>query len=123
MTKLFHPGAHCRMLFLLGLLLPCVSVLGQERLQVQVSTGYQREDLNWSIAGNSAGQNPNVYSELKWQAVGGISAGAALSWKVWRKVVVFVEGKRGVTLFGTGSGKGYSRGNRTCPGYGHSFYC
>ncbi len=109
------------MLFLLGLLLPCVSVLGQERLQVQVSTGYQREDLNWSIAGNSAGQNPNVYSELKWQAVGGISAGAALSWKVWRKLVVFVEGSRVFTLSGTVSDRDYSGDNRTSPVYGQSF--
>src|SRR5258707_12639493 len=106
MTQLFHPAAHCRMLFLLGLLLPCVSVLGQERLQVQVSTGYQREGLNWSIAGNSAGQNPNVYSELKWQAVGGISAGAALSWKGWGGPVCFLVRRRVFSLAGTGEERG-----------------
>lgn len=98
-----------------------MGVFGQDRLQVQVSGGYQREDLHWSIAGNSAGQDPNVYSELKWQAVGGVSAGVALSWQLWRKVVVFAEGSRVFTLSGTVSDRDYGGDNRTHPVYGQSF--
>jgi hypothetical protein len=121
MIQRFHPAVHCRMLFLLGLLLQGASVFGQDRLQVQVSGGYTREDLNWSIAGNSAGQNPNIYSELKWRAVGGISTGAALSWQLWRRLVVFAEGSRVFTLSGTASDRDYGGDNRTNPVYGQSF--
>jgi len=30
------------------------------------NTGYRRDDLNWNIAGDPSGNNPNVLSELTW---------------------------------------------------------
>ena len=33
------------------------------------SAGYRRDDLNWNIAGDSSGNNPNVLSELTWNDV------------------------------------------------------
>ncbi len=33
--------------------------------------GYASADLNWSIAGNFAGQSPDVLSEVKWKALSG----------------------------------------------------
>jgi len=34
--------------------------------QVEILFGYQRQSLDWSIAGNIRGQNPNILSHLAW---------------------------------------------------------
>ena len=34
-----------------------------------LSAGYRKDDLDWSIAGNSDGSNPNILSELTWEDV------------------------------------------------------
>jgi hypothetical protein len=34
-----------------------------------VSAGYRRDDLDWNIAGDAGGNNPNVLSELTWDDV------------------------------------------------------
>jgi len=119
MNRLRHPAASCRMLFLL--LLAGTAVFGQERVRVEVSTGYQRQGLRWSIAGNSAGRAPNVYSELKWRGVSGVFFGGALTWNMWRRWVVFGEGSRVFTLSGRISDTDYGGDNRTDPTYAGRF--
>lgn len=42
-------------------------------LEFGLNSGYRLDRLDWNIAGNSAGQNPNVLSELKWEDI-----------KIWR---------------------------------------
>lgn len=37
------------------------------KISLSLFGGMQRDALKWSIAGNLAGENPNIYSELKWQ--------------------------------------------------------
>lgn len=34
-----------------------------------LSNGYRRDDLDWNIAGNKNGSNPNILSELKWDDI------------------------------------------------------
>ena len=34
-----------------------------------LSAGYRQDDLDWSIAGNSDGENPNILSELTWDDI------------------------------------------------------
>ena len=34
-----------------------------------ISNGYRRDDLNWNIAGNTDGSNPNILSELTWRDI------------------------------------------------------
>ena len=34
-----------------------------------LSAGYRQDDLDWSIAGNDNGENPNILSELTWEDV------------------------------------------------------
>jgi hypothetical protein len=34
--------------------------------ELELSTGYRVDDLDWNIAGNIAGTNPNILSELTW---------------------------------------------------------
>jgi len=104
-----------------GRVLGRVASPGQDRVQVQVLGGYQQENLRWSIAGNSAGRNPNVYSELKWHGVDGLSSGVALSWEVWRRLLVLAEGSRMFTSSGTVSDTDYGGDDRTDRIYGRSF--
>jgi hypothetical protein len=120
MMHLLHPAACCRMFFIF-LVMGSVAARGQDRVQVQAFGGYQRENLRWSIAGNSSGRNPNVYSELKWHAVGGPSTGAALSWEVWRRLVLLAEGSRMFTSSGRVSDTDYGGDDRTDPVYARSF--
>lgn len=94
------------------------SLLAQEpsaasdKLQVRVSAGYERQNFRWSIAGNSAGQDPNVYSELKWHAVGGASGRVDLQWSVWRRWRVFASGSRVWSRSGDLSDTDYGLDNR-----------
>ena len=114
-------------MFFIFLVLGRVAALGQDlmpkqdRVQVQAFGGYQQENLRWSIAGNSSGRNPNVYSELKWHAVGGLSSGAALSWEVWQRLVVLAEGSRMFTSSGRVSDTDYGGDDRTDAVYARSF--
>ncbi len=34
--------------------------------ELQIGVGYRHDNLDWNIAGNSSGTNPNVLSELEW---------------------------------------------------------
>lgn len=52
---------------LLGSSLMMSSVYAEMYTNVSVSAGYRVDSLNWSIAGNSAGGNPNILSELSWK--------------------------------------------------------
>ena len=96
--------------WLLILLLGTGRCLGQVR--VAVSTGYEREDFHWSIAGNSAGQDPNIYSELKWRHVGGIFARVDLQWAVWKRWRVMASGSRTFTRWGSMTDTDYGLDNR-----------
>src|SRR5579859_5209240 len=82
-----------------------------------VSGGYHQENLRWSIAGNSAGTSPNIYSELKWRRVGGPAVDAALRYEMGRRWVFFAEASRVFTRTGRVSDKDYAGDNRTFPLY------
>ncbi|OQP62869.1 hypothetical protein A3860_26525 [Niastella vici] len=51
------------------------------KLQVSVTSGYEQQDLRWSIAGNTNGQNPNILSELKWKNVAGPVTGLHIQYR------------------------------------------
>lgn len=60
----------------------CNTVIGQEsaggELFIQPYVKYRQENLRWSIAGDVKGQNPNIYSELKWKKIRGPQIGALI---------------------------------------------
>ena len=93
----------------------------QKKLQLDLSTGYQREDLKWSIAGNLDGQNPNIYSELQWKKVGGQSIGAALQWNFWNKLMLMGAYQHVSIQSGTVRDNDYTGDNRTNPAYDQLF--
>jgi hypothetical protein len=82
-------------------------------LEAAVAGGFQSMSLHWSIAGNSAGQSPNVYSELKWRRVGGVSAHAEVRYGLGKRWVFFAEGSRVFTSTGRVSDRDYSGDNRS----------
>src|ERR1700748_1190660 len=71
------------------------------RFRFSLLSGYQQENFRWSIAGNSSGTNPDIYSELIWKNLSGPLAGAELEFNVWRSFWIrssisrlfFVSGK------------------------------
>lgn len=52
---------------------------------VDVSSGYRLDSLNWSIAGNTQGRNPNILSELSWQdlQMATLGAGGRYQYQRW----------------------------------------
>ena len=62
-----------RVFLLLGIVLAINSAFAQQiqkyesdNFNISISGGYMVQDVSWSIAGNINGQNPNIYSELRW---------------------------------------------------------
>lgn len=88
---------------------------------IGLSGGYQRQDFRWSIAGNSAGRDPNIYSELKWRGVSGPTAAIDLHWNAWKRWRVYASGSRVFTRGGTMSDTDYGLDNRNDILYHESF--
>jgi len=89
--------------FCLLLILSSFILYGQadDKLAVSVSSGYQEENLNWSLAGNIYGQNPNIYSELKWKRLAGPAASLNFKWNVLR--IFFILGNYSYASITTGT--------------------
>ncbi|AMR30788.1 hypothetical protein A0256_04795 [Mucilaginibacter sp. PAMC 26640] len=93
----------------------------QKKLEISVVTGYERQGLNWSIAGNQNGQSPNIYSELQWKKVSGQSVSASLQWNFWNKLVLMGDYSRIFIRSGTVTDNDYNGDNRTDPAYNQLF--
>ncbi|WDZ98866.1 hypothetical protein [Mucilaginibacter sp. SJ] len=91
------------------------------KLEFNVTDGYQRENFHWSIAGNSNGQNPNVFSELKWTKMGGQSIAASLQWNVYQKISFYADYTRQFITSGTVNDADYSTDNRSNNTYNETF--
>ncbi|TFF40089.1 hypothetical protein [Mucilaginibacter psychrotolerans] len=106
--------------------LACAGVLHAQsqpdKLQLSISTGYQREDFKWSIAGNQDGQNPNIYSELQWKKLGGQSVAASLQWNFWGRLLLTGGYERTAIQSGTVRDNDYNGDNRSNPAYNQLFY-
>jgi outer membrane protease len=99
-----------RYYWLLMLLLGTGRCLGQVR--VAAATGYEQEDLHWSIAGNSAGQDPNIYSELKWRNTRGVFASVDVQWTLKKRWRIAGGGSRTFTRAGSMTDTDYGLDNR-----------
>ncbi|HET6252800.1 MAG TPA: hypothetical protein VFE32_01935 [Puia sp.] len=95
--------------------------LTAQKLWVRVAVGEEGQDFRWSIAGNSAGQDPNVYSELKWRGVNGPTGQIALEWAPAGRWRVMASGSRMSARSGTMTDTDYGLDNRYDPIYHQSF--
>lgn len=91
------------------------------KLQFNITDGYQRENFHWSIAGNSNGQNPNVFSELKWTKVGGQTVVTSLQCNVYQRLSVYADYTRQFITSGTVNDSDYSTDNRSGNTYNETF--
>ena len=95
--------------------------LEAQKLWVRVSAGAERQDFSWSIAGNSAGQDPNVYSELKWRGVSGPTGRIEALWKPGGRWRVLAGGARVFMRSGSMTDTDYGLDNRFDPVYRQQF--
>lgn len=80
-------------------------------IKIDARTGYRRDSLEWNIAGNIYGQNPNILSELEFTDIeiyqAGIEINAMLN-RFYSRGSVFV----GTIVDGTGMDSDYTYDNR-----------
>jgi outer membrane protease len=115
MRNLFFKGILALACFL------CGAGLSAQKLWVRVSAGEESQDFHWSIAGNSAGMDPNIYSELKWRGVVGPVGQVAFEWRPAGRWRVEVDGRRMFTRSGTMTDTDYGLDNRYDPIYHQEF--
>ncbi|RFM27358.1 omptin family outer membrane protease [Deminuibacter soli] len=81
--------------------------------EVSIYSGYGQGNFRWSIAGNTHGQSPNIYSELKWHAIGGAVLGAHVHYEVWPKWLLEADFNQVFLSTGKVSDRDYAGDNRT----------
>lgn len=91
------------------------------KLEFNFTDGYQRENFHWSIAGNSNGQSPNVFSELKWTKLSGQSIAASLQYNVYQRFNIYADYARQFITSGSANDSDYSTDNRTGNTYNETF--
>lgn len=92
---------------------PGVPAPKKSRLHFSLFSGYQREDFRWSIAGNTSGSNPNIYSELIWKKLAGPLAGIEGEWNVWKSFSIRSAYSRLFIVSGNVTDMDYQGDNRT----------
>ncbi len=61
-------------------LLACPLCAQAGTFRCSLDTGYRQDDLQWTIAGDNSGQNPNILSDLDWDDVRLAMIGGRLEW-------------------------------------------
>jgi len=106
----------------LTLLLLTTSVCARaQKISFALSSGYQSEDFRWSIAGNTQGTDPNIYSELKWKSLAGIAPAAEADWNFWKKFHLRSSYSRLFISSGKVTDMDYQGDNRTNRSYYGAF--
>jgi len=89
----------------------------KNKVELNIYGAYHTEDFNWSIAGNSMGQNPNVLSEVKWKNIKGPGMGLDIRLNIWSPIFLKVNYQRNFIKSGKVSDTDYASDNRTNPSY------
>lgn len=93
----------------------------ENKFEIVPHYGFQKQDFRWSISGNSRGESPNVYSELRWKHISGPSAGASLKWNIWKNFVFSASFQRTTISSGKVNDQDYAGDNRTGVIYNETF--
>lgn len=99
----------------------CLAQDHSTKLQLSVTGGYRQENLQWSIAGNANGQNPDILSALRWKNVGGPFSGMHIQFVCYDRWLL--EGSFEHTFFTSGTvyDTDYGGNNRTDIVYAQQF--
>lgn len=84
---------------------------------------YVQDNLRWSIAGNSNGQNPNILSEVHWKNLKLRGAGLDVQVNIWSGIIFKGQFMRNTIYSGSAADTDYSADNRTNPTYQASLNC
>ena len=110
-------------LLIILMIVPCTVLKAQylypndegKRVNLRFSAGYSSEDLSWSIAGNSRGQNPNVYSELIWRDQRGPALAVTGSYRFFKSWFIEADYTTMKIKGGRVTDTDYGANNRTNP--------
>ena len=80
---------------------------------VNLSTGYRTDKLNWHIAGNREGSDPNILSELTWSDLKIVQLKLASRAVIWDRVYLRGEFTYGTVASGDNRDSDYNGDNRT----------
>lgn len=89
----------------------------KNNIELNIYGTYSTQDFNWSIAGNSMGQNPNVLSEVKWKDIKGPGMGLDIRLNIWSPIFLKISYQRSFIKTGQVSDTDYGSDNRTNPVY------
>lgn len=84
----------------------------QGKHNVSFSAGLFSEDFNWSIAGNTEGKAPNIFSELIWKNLKGIQYNLNSNYFLTRRVAINVDLTLGNINNGMANDSDYLEDNR-----------
>ncbi|MET4137794.1 outer membrane beta-barrel protein [Pedobacter sp. UYP1] len=92
---------------------------GDEKCNVEFNVygAYSVQDFDWSIAGNSMGQNPNILSEVKWKNIKGPGMGLDIRLNIWSPIFLKVSYQSSFIKSGKVSDTDYASDNRTNTSY------
>lgn len=96
---------------------PLSSLKAQEspRFSIRVSEGLHQQYLDWSIAGNIHGENPNIYSELIWHKMRGNSTEIQVGYRFWKQFKYQATAEKTFIRSGKVSDQDYANDNRLHP--------
>lgn len=81
--------------------------------ELSLGIGYLQKNLDWSIAGNLNGENPNIYSELQWNNIVGPYFRITGYQKISNHLRLIIHGNFSKTVSGTAIDNDYEENDRT----------
>lgn len=102
----------CIVVFFICLQVGLLHGQSQTGIELSAKAGFRFEDMDWSIAGNLEGKNPNIKSELRWSDL--VIADFSLAGQLHFAKHIFVKagGSFGRTISGKVSDKDFGGDNR-----------
>lgn len=86
-------------------------------VRVSLSAHYSIEHVDWSIAGNMNGENPNIYSELVWKDLAGPGLELDVTVPVYKHLFVYSHLIAKTIVAGHATDTDYLGNNRTQPSF------
>lgn len=94
-------------------------IYAQKRVKIPVTvylgTAITHNNLDWSIAGNIAGESPNILSEVSWRNLKGTAINASLEVPILKSLYLIGSFSRSEITKGNATDTDYAEDNRTNP--------
>ena len=84
-------------------------------INIYLGTALTQDQISWSIAGNSSGNNPNILSEVSWKNLKGTAITVGLELPVFKNLYLKGGFSRSFIKSGKATDTDYAQDNRTNP--------